>query len=426
MRNLLQTWIQNSGLSEPYASYVSEAALALVILILAFVVNLIVKRRLLKAVQYVVTKSRMEWDDILYKRKVFHRLSHFAPAFVIFLGAGLFPEAQVWIQRFAVSYMTLIGLLVLDALLTSTIDIYRTFEVSKERPIKGYVQIAKIFIYVVGGVSVLTTLMGKSPWGVLSGIGAATAVLLFVFKDTILGLVAGMQLAWNDMLRPGDWIAMPKYGADGTVIDISLHTVKVQNWNKTIASVPTYALISDSFTNWRGMEESGGRRIKRALSVDMTSVRFCSDKMLDRFESIALISDYVRAKREEVANYNKEHGFDPEQLLNGRRLTNLGTFRAYVVAYLRQHPKVRQDMTFLVRHLAPTEHGLPIEIYVFSADQAWTNYEAIQADIFDHLIAAVQQFDLKVFQYPAGTDLRAALMTKSASTPVPTHSQPVD
>ena len=421
MRDIFQRWVGSVGISEPYSSYVTEAALALIIVFLAFLVNLVVKERILKAVKYVVSKSRTPWDDILYQRRVFHRLSHFAPAFVIYLGASLFPEAALWIQRFAVAYMTLIGLLVLDALLSSCIDIYRTFPVSKERPIKGYVQVAKIFLYVVGGVSVLTTLMGRSPWGVLSGVGAATAVLLFVFKDTILGLVAGMQLAWNDMLRRGDWIAMPKYGADGTVTDISLHTVKVQNWDKTIATVPTYALISESFINWRGMEESGGRRIKRALNIDMNSVHFCTEEMLDRFQKFALIGEYIRSKREEIAAYNEGRAFDSSLLINGRRMTNLGTFRAYVAAYLRSHPKIRQDMTFLVRHLAPTEHGLPVEIYVFSSDQAWANYEAIQADIFDHLLAALPEFELRVFQYPTGTDVQAALGSSVRPTPASEH-----
>ncbi len=290
--------------------------------------------------------------------------------------------------------------------MSSIVEIYRTLEVSKTRPIKGYIQVAKIFLYVVGGVSVLTTLMGRSPWGVLSGIGAMTAVILFVFKDTILGLVAGMQLAWNDMLRPGDWIAMPKYGADGTVTDISLHTVKVQNWNKTVATVPTYALISESFVNWRGMEESGGRRIKRSISIDLSSIKFCTEEMLDRFEKFQFLTEYIRSKREEIAADNKKHDFDPSQKVNGRRLTNLGTFRAYMKAYLEHHPKIRRDMTFLVRHLPPTEHGLPIEIYVFSSDQAWANYEAIQADIFDHLFAVIPEFDLRVFQYPTGNDLQ--------------------
>jgi miniconductance mechanosensitive channel len=210
----------------------------------------------------------------------------------------------------------------------------------------------------------------------------------------------------NDMVRIGDWIQMPKYGADGDVVDVSLLTIKVQNWDKTISTIPAYALISDSFVNWRGMKESGGRRIKRHINIDMSTIRFCSPEMLDRYEKFQLITDYVRTRRKEIAAFNTEHKIDTSELINGRSMTNIGTFRAYAVAYLRNHPMIRQDMTFLIRHLQPGEHGLPVEIYVFSKDTAWANYEAIQADIFDHLLAVVPMFDLRVFQQPTGNDFR--------------------
>jgi miniconductance mechanosensitive channel len=248
-------------------------------------------------------------------------------------------------------------------------------------------------------------LFGKNPGFFLGGLGAFTAVIMLIFKDSILGFVAGIQLTRNDMVRIGDWIEMPKYNADGDVIDVSLNTVKVQNWDKTIATIPTYVLMTDSFRNWRGMADSGGRRIKRALYIDMNSIKFCTEQMLDRFARFEFIRDYIDRKRKEVADYNVENHVDDSQLVNGRRLTNVGTFRAYVEAYLRNHPKVHQDMTFLIRQLAPTEHGLPLEIYVFSNDQVWANYEAIQSDIFDHVLAVVPQFDLRVFQTPSGMDL---------------------
>jgi miniconductance mechanosensitive channel len=251
----------------------------------------------------------------------------------------------------------------------------------------------------------ISIVIDQSPLILLSGLGALTAVILLIFKDSILGLVAGIQLVANDMVRPGDWIEMPKYGADGDVIEITLNTVKVQNWDKTITTIPTYALISDSFKNWRGMQESGGRRIKRAVYVDVSSVRFCTPEMTAKFSRIKVLEEYIARKQAEMREYNEKHGIDDAVLVNGRRMTNLGTFRAYLVEYLKRHPKIHQDMTFLVRHLQPTELGLPIEIYVCSNDQEWSNYEGIQADIFDHIFASLPEFGLRPFQSPTGSDI---------------------
>jgi miniconductance mechanosensitive channel len=230
---------------------------------------------------------------------------------------------------------------------------------------------------------------------------------MLVFKDTILGFVASIQLSGHDMIRIGDWIEMPKYGADGDVIEVSINTVKVRNWDKTITTIPTYGLVSDAFKNWRGMSESGGRRIKRALHIDMSSIKFCTDEMLERFNKFDFIKNYIAEKQDEIIEYNKEHETDTSQLINGRRQTNIGVFRAYTIAYLKNHPKIHQDMTFLVRHLEPKQYGLPVQIYVFSNDQAWANYEAIQADIFDHLLAALPEFELRVFQNPTGYDFKS-------------------
>jgi miniconductance mechanosensitive channel len=253
---------------------------------------------------------------------------------------------------------------------------------------------------------VLSLVLGRNPFVLLTGLGAMTAVLMLIFKDAILGLVAGVQLSANRMVSLGDWIEMPKYGADGDVIDVALTTVKVQNWDKTITTIPTYALISESFKNWRGMSESGGRRIKRAVQIDIASIRFCDDDMLARYARIQHVSKYLADKQDELTRWNADHGVDASSAANGRRLTNVGTFRAYVVAYLRHHPLIHQDMTFLVRQLAPTAEGLPIEIYVFSRDQRWSYYEDLQADIFDHVLAVAREFDLRVFQRPAGSDFR--------------------
>ena len=320
--------------------------------------------------------------------------------------APVFPSYQVWIQRIAFSYMVLVFVAALSKLLDAADDVYRSFEVSKSRPIKGYLQVLKIIAYVIGTIVIIAVLTDRSPLLLLSGIGAATAVLMLIFQNSILGLVASIQLASNNMVQIGDWIEMPKYGADGDVIDISLHTVKVQNWDKTIITIPTHALISDSFKNWKGMSEAGGRRIKRSIYIDMTSIKFCDEEMLERFKKIRYIQQYINDKTEEIEEYNKKLGIDAESLVNGRHLTNIGTFRAYIMQYLKNHPRIHKGMTQIVRQLEPTEKGLPIEIYAFTNDTAWAAYESIRPDIFDHILAVVPEFDLRLFQNPSGHDLR--------------------
>ena len=376
----------------------------------AIIANAIAKKIVVKLIQRLAARTKTDWDDILVRNNVFRWLSHLAPGLVIYYGClGLYPELELngWIQRVAMAYMGVILLMVVNSALNAVVDIYRASSGSQGRPIKGLVQMIQITIWAVGVITLVALLMNQSPWKFLTGIGALSAVLLLVFKDSILGLVASFQMSANNMVRIGDWIEMPKYGADGDVIDISLNTVKVQNWDKTISTIPTYALVADPVKNWRGMSESGGRRIKRAICIDMQTVTFCSDEMLDRFENFEHVATYLKERRGEIEAFNKEHRVDIAEVINGRRITNLGTFRAYIVGYLRHHPLIHtEDMTFLVRQLAPTEHGLPIEIYVFSRDQVWANYESIQADIFDHIIAAVPEFDLAVFQSPTGRDFR--------------------
>ncbi len=395
---LVRGWIEGFDLAESTTGLLTYAVILGGVLVLCALAYIIVRKVLTTSMGYVAEKSRTEWDDILLEKRVFIRISYLAPALVVYFFAAAFPGQQDWIQRLALVYMVLVGVFVVNAFLSAVNAIYRTTVISRSRPIKGFVQVARILLFCVGVVFVLSTLMNRSPWGLLSGIGALTAVLLIVFKDSLLGLVASFQITSTNMVREGDWIEMQKFGADGDVIDVSLHTIKVRNWDKTITTIPTYALVSDSFKNWRGMEESGGRRIKRSLIIDMNSIRFCTDEMLDRFEKIHAISDYVREKRKELAEYNRENSVDVSEIVNGRRLTNLGTFRAYVVAYLRNHPQVNQEMTFLVRHIQPTENGLPFQVYVFSKIQSWAEYEAIQADIFDHLFAVLPEFGLRVFQ----------------------------
>lgn len=416
----LTIWIRDllagHGFGPDGAALVATTIGALALLALAWVTNFVAKRIILRGISLVVKHTRAKWDDALLETGVFVRLSHLAPALAInALGDDIFgnsPKVLEGINAAVNVYLTLIVLGVLYALLDAIHLLAQRTGHATRMPVKGFVQAVKLVATLFGLILVLATVLGKSPVYLLSGLGALTAVLLLVFRDAILGFVAGIMISVNNLVRVGDWIEMPKAGADGDVIDVSLTTVKVQNWDKTITTIPTYTLISDSFKNWRGMAEAGGRRIKRALRLDMQSVRFADEDMLARWEKIDLLKDYLKEKRDEIAKANEERGSDLSILGNGRRLTNLGTFRAYCVAYLKAHPQIRQDMTFLVRQLAPTEHGLPLEIYVFSRDTRWAYYEAIQADIFDHLLAVVGEFDLRVYQQPSGRDVQLALGAK--------------
>jgi len=405
----LKEWLSKFW-GEDAAHFAAPMLIFVGVLVLGYIANFVARRILLRLIEHFAKRSKTLWDDILVKRKVFSRLSHLAPALVIYVMAAVvfkgYPGIASSVQLGAKMYMAIVGLLVADALLNSVVDIYQTFEFSRRMPIRGFVQIVKIVLYVSVAIVVLSMILGKSPAILFGSLGAMTAVVMLIFKDSILGFVAGIQLSTNRMLHIGDWIEMPKYNADGDVIDISLMTVKVRNWDKTIATIPTYALISDSFRNWRGMAESGGRRIKRSIYIDMTSITFCTEQMLAKFRKFRYISDYIDTKMKEISEHNAATEVDESELVNGRHLTNIGTFRAYVAAYLRNHPKIHQDMTFLIRHLEPTAHGLPIQIYVFSNDQIWANYEAIQADIFDHLLAVVPEFGLRVFQNPTGADFQ--------------------
>ncbi len=409
----LKDWLVTWGLQEWWALFAAGAIALVGVLLLAWLANAIAKLFLVKGVGRFAERSRTTWDDILVERKVFVRLSHLAPALVIYALAPVAlagsPTAVGVVQQGAIIYLLLAGTFVATAFLNALVAIHDTLEFGRKMPVRSFVQAVKVVLFLVVGVVVVSVLLGRSPAYLLGGLGAVAAVLMLVFKDSILGLVAGIHLSLNHMVHIGDWIEMPKYGADGTVTDISLTTVKVQNWDRTVSTIPTYALISDSFRNWRGMTESGGRRIMRAVHIDMTSIRFCTEEMLARFKTFRYIAEYVERKVEEIAGHNAEKGFDESDLVNGRHLTNIGTFRAYLGAYLRNHPMIHQDMTFLVRHLAPTERGLPVQIYVFCKDQRWAHYEGIQADIFDHVLAIIPEFGLRVFQNPTGADFQAGM-----------------
>ena len=411
MRQTILERLTTAGLSDDAATVILVLASLVVLVIVAWLANVVAKQIILAAVERVIRKTKTDWDDALGERRVFSRFSHLAPALVLWAGAPLaFEGMTVMIegtQRVAEIYMIAVGLFVFSGFLDAAQDIYRKFEVSRRIPIRGYVQVIKLLASFAGGVIILSLALDKSPWVFLTGMGALTAVLLLVFKDAILGFVAGIQLVANDMVQPGDWIEMPKYGADGDVIEVTLTTVKVRNWDKTVTTVPTYALISDSFKNWRGMSESGGRRIKRSIAIDVDTIRYCDAEMLDRYEKIERIRDYVRQTRKAVEEENRLKGYDGSVSVNGRRMTNIGTFRKYLEAYLREMSELRQDMTLIVRQLQPTERGLPIEIYCFNADQRWVQYESTQSDILDHVFASLDWFDLRAFQLPSGHSLAA-------------------
>ncbi|MBN1266716.1 MAG: mechanosensitive ion channel [Anaerolineales bacterium] len=414
MYDIIHQWFVSQQLSSSTADLLTPLAILLNLLIISLTLARILKWILRKWITKLVAHTQIVWDDILLQHRVFGRTAALLPGFIIAGTAYLIPQWQEQLQRLAYMYSLLMSLALVNVLLNSTVSIYQTYEISRVRPIKGYIQVAKIVIFILVGILVIAALLNQSPLGILTGLGAMSAVLLLIFKDTLLGFIASIQMAMNDMVRIGDWIEMSKYGADGDVIDITVTTVKVRNWDKTITTIPTYSLISDSFKNWRGMSESGGRRIKRALYIDMTSVRFCDQEMLDHFGTIRLLQPYLENKKKEINTYNKQRDLNPDDIINGRQLTNIGTLRAYILEYLRNHPQINKDMTLMVRQLAPTPNGLPLELYTFSADQEWAVYENIQGDIFDHLFAILPEFDLRVFQSPSGYDLKTLALKPAA------------
>jgi len=381
----------------------------LILLAGAIVIDLIVKNLLVGTVRKLAKRSSVSWDDALVAHNVFGRLTQVLPALIVFVGVTFVPElpdaGAKLIRNIAMGYMVLMLTMTVSAVLSALTTIYSKTPTAKTRPIKGFVQLVQIVVWVLGGVLVIATVFDRSPLLLLSGFGAMTAILLLVFKDTILSLVASVQLTAQDMVRVGDWIEMPQFGADGDVIDVQLHTVKVQNWDKTITTIPTHRLITDSFKNWRGMSQTGARRIKRAIVIDVSSIRIQTEDEVEHFMRFALLSDYIKDKEQELAEYNAGLNTEVDEEVNRRRLTNIGTFRAYAFNYLKHHPRIDQSMTLIVRQLAPGPEGLPIEIYCFTNTTEWAVYEDIQSDIFDHLMAVVPEFGLRLFQKPAGSDL---------------------
>lgn len=406
----MSDWLLGIGVPESMVSVVTLGADILILLLCAYLADVVAKRIILRAIQKAVAKSKTDLDDVLFEKRVFDALVHIVPALVVQVGAPFvfadFPEMLPWLSKAV--YVYIIGSVVwfVSTLLDSLHEFALRSPFFKDKPILSYVQVGKLITYILAGILMFSVLFEKSPLVVLSAFGAVAAVLLFVFKDTILGLVASIQISANDMLRVGDWVTMEKYAADGDVIKITLNTITVQNWDKTISHIPSYAFVSDSFKNWRGMSESGGRRIKRSMLINASTVRFCDQEMLERFSKFHLLEEYIESRSKEIAQYNEDRKADKTYPLNGRHMTNIGVFRKYVEQYLRHHPQIHQGMTLMVRQLSPTEFGIPLEIYCFTSTTAWAEYENIQSDVFDHLLAAAPLFDLKVFQRPSGYDFR--------------------
>ncbi|MEY5041892.1 MAG: hypothetical protein RLZZ414_1445 [Bacteroidota bacterium] len=406
-------YLVNKGVNETISLELMFTILIVSLIVTCFILDFLTKLILNKIVKPIIEKTEATWDDILLEKNVFKGVAHIVPIIALkILIPILFFEFPNWVEyglKFTNIYFAFAIVYIVISISKSVEHFFTTHPIYKDKPIESYMQVIRLIAYLIGIVYIISVIINQSPLGIFSALGAMSVVLMLVFKDTILGFVASIQMAANDMIRLGDWVEFPKYGADGDVIEIKLQTVKIRNFDKTITTVPTYAFVSDAFKNWRGMQESGGRRIKRSIIIDMHSIKFCDEEMLNRFKKIKYIEDYISQKIEELNIHNAHLDADLSTLANKRRLTNIGTFRAYIDAYLKHNDKINQDMSFLVRQLQSDDKGIPLEIYVFVKDLKWANYENIQADIFDHLLAIVNEFDLDVYQSPSGIELTKAI-----------------
>ncbi|MGD1844155.1 MAG: mechanosensitive ion channel family protein [Salibacteraceae bacterium] len=405
LESLLIDW---HVLSAP-SPYLVAGVLLVLALVAALLIDQLASRLFLSVVDRLAARTKTTIDDLLVEHRVFSHLAHLLP--VYFIEAAIpyvFAEFPGWIPftiKLLKLLLVLLGIRLLNALITALGKILGSTRFFRNKPIDSYTQLARIIVYLVAGIFLFSIAFDKSPVYLFSALGAMTAVLLLIFKDTILGFVASIQLASNDMVRIGDWVTMQQYGADGDVFEINLTTIKVRNFDNTISTIPTYRFTTDSFKNWRGMSESGGRRIKRSLSIDVRTVRFLTSKDIEDLKKIALLHDFLKSRQQDVEQFNQRNTVDKSELINGRNLTNLGVYRAYLEAYLRENSALNLEMTCMVRQLAAGEHGVPLEIYAFSANKDWVAYEGIMADIFDHALAAVDRFELAIFQSPSGQDL---------------------
>tara|TARA_Y100000994_G_C15703155_1_gene446104 strand:- start:5715 stop:6917 length:1203 start_codon:yes stop_codon:yes gene_type:complete len=369
----------------------------------SLVIYILIRYVVLRLIFHLFEKTSTKLDDILIEQGFLNRISYVFPLLVFYnLFKHLIGNYEI-VNRLLLCLVAIVLVAAINALLNVLNDIYNKSKYSDSINVKSYVQILKLIVNLFAIIIIIAILTGQSPFYLLSGIGALTAVLMLVFKDTILSFVSSIQINSNNLFKIGDWVEAPQFGADGDVIDIALHSIKIQNWDKTISIIPTHKLVDSSFKNWRGMTDSGGRRIKRSINIDLNSIKFCDDVLIEKLKTITVISEYLNNKLSEINNHNES--ISKDSIINGRALTNIGTYRAYVKAYLKNNKYIHENMTFLVRQLSPTENGLPLQIYVFSNNTNWVEYEEIQSDIFDHLLAALEQFDLKIYQQPSGNDL---------------------
>ncbi|MBR3426985.1 MAG: mechanosensitive ion channel [Bacteroidales bacterium] len=379
---------------------IAESVAFVTLLVIGLLLYFLARFIISKTIHVLIKKTPSKYDDFLIKNKVFVRICLLIPAILIkyYIKDAMpdFPDAVAIIVKITKIYEITVYASILTALVNTAHELYNSFETSKLKPIEGLVQVIKGIIIAVSVLLIATFLLGKSLYSIIIGLGTISAVLMLIFQDSIKGFVGSIQLSINDMLRIGDWIVMGP--ADGTVQEINLTTVKVQNWDNTITTIPTYTLVSSPFTNWRGMSESGGRRIARSINIDVNTIRYCTPEMLDKYKHYALVKDYICQREEDIAEYNEANRIDTSEIMNGRQQTNLGIFRAYIKAYLNNNPKLNHNLTMMVRQLQPNEFGVPLQIYTFSSDKQWINYEEIQSDIFDHIIAAAPMFDLKIYQ----------------------------
>lgn len=412
MKDYIKEWLAISGL-ELTPLYMSLAIL-LVILVISIVIHLVFHKVVSKLVETLTRKTRHTWQILLFEGKLFSRLAFAIQGIILLAQAGLWlnPASIIysWIHTLSQIWIAVFVTLTLFSLVDAFAYITRENERTRDLPIQGLLQAVKLFFSILAIIFIIAVAIDRSPMLIISGLGAMTAVMLLVFKDPILGFVAGIQLSANNMLKIGDWLEMPSYGADGDVMEIGLTTVKVQNWDKTITSIPTYALIADSFKNWQGMSDSGGRRIMRSVYIDVNSVHFMDQPLIDSLQKANLLAPYLSDKTDELDSFNSQNKINMQSKINGRRLTNLGTFRAYLTNFLKNHPNIHQEMTLIVRQLAAESRGIPIQIYAFTNTTVWSDYERIQSDIFDHIYAVIDAFDLHVYQSPSSSDMKAALL----------------
>ena len=407
---ILKAWIDKLNLGSATSILIYNAIVIILTLIVAYGAFILVNYLLKRFSAIIGKENKGLIQSSILKNKVLKKISYYLPL-IIFYHSLLFflvesEGLMSFISRVYNICLTVLFVVVFNSILKVFVEVSQYKESNRAKPIKGLVQFLQIIIYFFAFIICLSVLISKEPGKLVAGLGAASAVIMLIFKDSITGLVAGIQLSFNNMIKIGDWIEVPKYGVDGDVIDITITSVKVQNWDKTISTIPAYNLIvSDSIKNWEGMSQSGGRRIARTINIDMRSVKFCTQEMLERFRKIQYVSKYIDKTEEEINEYNKTHDVDSSLLVNGRRQTNLGVFRAYLIAYLKNKKDVNQNMTLMVRQMQPTDTGIPLQIYCFTATTVWAAYEGIQADIFDHILAVLPSFDLNIFQSISGADL---------------------